>query len=237
MPETRLSVIIPAYNEEQYLPRTLRAVARRYSSCEVIVVDNDSTDRTAAIGAEFGARVVRETVHNIATVRNTGAAAAAGEVFVFIDADTEIDEATLPEITRAMIHESVIGGAVAVDYTGFRRGWVKWYMKGWRFWTAALKMAQGAAQFCRRDVFWSIGGYDDSIYVGEDIDFYWRMRRYARRTGQVVRFLDTARVVTSSRRFDKMPTWRLLVVTHPLFILLNWKRRRFWRDWYERAVR
>jgi glycosyltransferase involved in cell wall biosynthesis len=234
-----LSVVIPAYNEEQYLPRTLRAVqdARRHHPCEVVVVDNDSTDRTAAVAAEFGARVVRESVHNIAAVRNTGAAAATGSVLVFVDADTAVGPTTLLEIGTAMEQESVIGGAVAVRYTAFRRSWVRWYMKGWAFWAGVFKMAQGAAQFCRTDEFWRIGGYDQSIYVGEDIDFYWRMRRYAHRTGRAVRLINTAGVLTSSRRFDKMTPLRLLMLTHPLLILLNWRRRGPWRDWYERAIR
>ncbi len=234
-----LSVIIPAYNEEQYLPRTLEAIAeaRRQYPCEVVVVDNDSTDRTAAIAAAFGARVVRENVRNIATVRNTGAAAATGSVLVFVDADTEVGATTLRDIATAMQQASVIGGAVAVAYTPFRRWWVRWYMKGWAFWGAVFRMAQGAAHFCRSDVFHEIGGYDSSIYVGEDIHFYWRLRRYARRNHRLVRLIDTSRVRTSSRRFDKMPPVRLLIVTHPLLILLNWRRRGAWRDWYDRAVR
>jgi glycosyltransferase involved in cell wall biosynthesis len=234
-----LSVIIPAYNEEHYLPQTLQALhrAQLHYPCEIVVVDNNSTDRTAAVAAEFGARVVQEHIHNIAAVRNVGASAATGRVLVFIDADTVVDPATLQAIAEATEYRNVVGGAVAVTYTPFRRAWVAWYIKGWAFWGRVVHMALGAAQFCRSDVFRDVGGYDESIYVGEDIDFYWRMRRQARRIGGTVRFLDTARVLTSSRRFDTMAPLKLLLVTHPLLILVNWRRRRFWKDWYERAIR
>lgn len=72
-----LSVIIPAYNEESYLPKTLASIKAAISEidfpAEIIVVDNESTDETSRIAVDFGAKVISETGHNIATVRNTGA--------------------------------------------------------------------------------------------------------------------------------------------------------------------
>lgn len=81
-----LSIVIPAYNEENYLPETLRHVQKSLaaidSSTEVVVVDNESTDATARIANDAGAIVVVEPVHNISRVRNTGAANSDGEVIV-----------------------------------------------------------------------------------------------------------------------------------------------------------
>ena len=78
----RFSVIIPAYNEEKYLPAALSAVNKAIETApmvgEVVVVDNNSTDRTAAIAAELGARVVFEPVNQISRSRNAGAKAAGG---------------------------------------------------------------------------------------------------------------------------------------------------------------
>lgn len=234
-----VSVIIPAFNEEAYLPATLAALqaASTRVRCEVIVVDNESTDRTAKIAERNGAVVLTESVHNIARVRNTGAAAAGGDVLVFIDADTIIPEELLASIAQSMQDDRVVGGAVAVDYTPFERPWMRWYVRGWGFWSRFFNMKQGAAQFCRRETFRQLGGYDERIYMGEDIHFYWRMARHAKRGGARLRFIDRPRVITSSRRFEKMGAWKTLVLTHPVVIWLTWKRRTMWRDWYDAPVR
>ena len=58
------------------------------------------------------------------------------------------------------------------------------------------------------------------MWIGEDVDFYWGLKRFARRTGRTVRFIRSPRVRPSCRRFDKWPLWRTLVWTNPLFIWL-----------------
>src|SRR5690349_5713391 len=81
-----VSVIIPAYNEEKYLPETLERVAKALTFAsypsEIIVVDNDSQDQTKQIAETFGAKVILEKEHNIAEVRNTGALNASGDVLI-----------------------------------------------------------------------------------------------------------------------------------------------------------
>jgi glycosyltransferase involved in cell wall biosynthesis len=234
-----LSVIIPAFNEETCLPATLAAVREAADGlrCDVIVVDNESTDRTREIALALGAVVVSESVHNIGTVRNTGARAARGDVLVFVDADTWIPPGLLRAISARLQRADCMGGAVAVDYGPVRRRWMRWYLKGWAFWGRVFNMKQGAAQFCRRDTFAAIGGYDESIYMGEDVEFYWRLTRHVRGSGAVLAFLDSPRVKTSSRRFDRMSVVRTLALTHPVAIRLFWKQRWMWTDWYDRPVR
>ena len=234
-----LTVIIPAFNEETYLPATLAAVRDAADGllCDVIVVDNESTDRTREVALALGARVATEPVHNIGKVRNAGARAALSDVLVFVDADTSIPTALLREIVARMQLADCIGGAVAVDYGPIGRRWLKWYLKGWAFWGTAFNMKQGAAQFCRRNAFDDIGGYDETIYMGEDVEFYWRLTRHARRRGQRLAFLEAPRVVTSSRRFNRMSALKILLLTHPVAIRLAWRRQWLWKDWYERPVR
>ncbi|HEY8251721.1 MAG TPA: glycosyltransferase, partial [Burkholderiales bacterium] len=91
----KVSVVVPAFNEERLLAGSLtaiRAAARAFDdagwACELIVCDNNSTDRTAEIAREAGARVVFEPVNQIARARNAGAARASGEWLVFVDADS-----------------------------------------------------------------------------------------------------------------------------------------------------
>src|SRR5262249_14913545 len=118
-----LSIIIPAYNEELYLPQTLAHIyqanaylqAQGAPAAEVLVVNNASTDRTAHRAQAAGATVVPEPAHNIAKVRNTGARAARGDVFIFIDVDTLVPEPLLWLISRALSDPRCIGGAVDTE--------------------------------------------------------------------------------------------------------------------------
>ena len=236
-----LSIIIPAYNEEKYLPRTLTGIREALtllaSLSEIIVVDNESEDETGAIAESFGARVVREKEHNISRVRNTGARNSKGDVLVFVDADTLVPTELLREIMIAMEDERCFGGAVSVGYEGFKRRWVKFYLMGWKFWGTVFNSKQGATQFCRREVFAELGGYDESLYMGEDVEFYWRLSKLAKRRKGFLSFIEHLKVTTSARRFDMMSWWKTILLTHPLFIGLAWRRKRFWKDWYEKAAR
>lgn len=124
------------------------------------------------------------------------------------------------KIVEAMADPRCIGGSVAVEYENeFRRVWVRWFMKLWPFLGKLLRIRQGALQFCRRDVFYELGAYDTTIYVGEDIDFHWRLDKLARRRGCFTAFIEEPKVVTSSRRWDKMGLVRMLLVTHPVYYL------------------
>ena len=91
----KLSVVVPAFNEERLLAGSLaaiRAALRAFDqagwTCELIVCDNNSTDGTAGIARAAGARVVFEPVNQIARARNAGAAQASGEWLLFVDADS-----------------------------------------------------------------------------------------------------------------------------------------------------
>ncbi len=136
-----------------------------------------------------------------------------------------------------MQDEKCFGGAVAVDYERFERKWMKLYLRSWQFWGTFFNMKQGATQFCRKSVFENLGGYDETIYMGEDVMFYWRLSKFAGRANGHLFFIENPKVITSARRFDRMGIWKTLLLTHPLFILLTSKRKKFWRDWYENAVR
>ncbi len=81
----KLSIVIPAYNEEKYLPETLgalRAALSTVQDAEVTVIDNESTDATREIAASFDVQIVTEHERNIGKVRNTGGFAASGDVIV-----------------------------------------------------------------------------------------------------------------------------------------------------------
>lgn len=236
----KLSIIIPAYNEEEYLPETLERIRRALNascSSEVVVVDNDSHDGTTRVAQAFGAKIFFEKEHSISKVRNTGAANATGDILVFIDADTAVADSLFQKLASVMEDERCAGGAVAVEYAKPNQKWVEVYLRCWQFWGRTFNMKQGAAQFCRKTVFDTIGGYDETIFMGEDIEFYWRLAKQAEQNQQYLYFIEDPRVITSVRRYDRMGLWKTLVFTHPISIGLFWRRKSFWKAWYEKAIR
>jgi glycosyltransferase involved in cell wall biosynthesis len=152
-----ISVIIPAFNEEGYLGETLASLNRAKAflqdekslPTEIIVVDNTSDDATADVARALGATVARETQHNVAKVRNTGAKLSNGNVLVFVDADTIVPDKLLARIVEAMSDATCFGGAVDPHYRPVKRT-IKIYLQFWRVIGKLTGMAQGATQFCRR---------------------------------------------------------------------------------------
>jgi cellulose synthase/poly-beta-1,6-N-acetylglucosamine synthase-like glycosyltransferase len=239
-----ISIIVPAYNEEKYIGLTLGSIkhAQRLLLnekgilAEIIVVDNDSTDSTANIALSLEAEVIKEPTHNVAKVRNAGANQANGNILVFVDADVLVPERLLCRIHEAMSDELCVGGAVDTNYQPAKFS-VKAYLSMWRLVGKVAGMAQGATQFCRRDIYVALNGYDESLYMGEDVDFYWRLKRFAERCNSYVQFIDDIQVSPSSRRFDEWFLWRTLVWTNPVFILVFRRRKGVWKGWYSVAPR
>ncbi len=240
----KLTIIIPAFNEVDYLPSSLDSIKtsasrlRAVSDAEVdiLVVDNNSEDDTAAVARSNGATVVHEPVQGIARARNAGADHAEGDVLVFVDADVFLPDTLLETVHAAMSDPACVGGAVDVEYRPTRRS-MRLYLRAWRVLSRLTGMAQGATQFCRKSVFEEVGGYDEKAWIGEDADFFWALKKLAKRTGRKVRFIESPHVQASSRRFDKWPLWKVLLWTNPLFIVLFRRRKAFWSGWYSRAVR
>ena len=112
---------------------------------------------------------------------------------------------------------------IAVEYPHFGRGWMKLYSSGWQFPGIVLNLGQGVAQFCHRAVFEELGGYDESISMAEDVEFYRRPCGFSKRTECYVRCVEYPAVTTSTRRFDKVQLWRILLLTNPVFIRLAWR--------------
>ncbi|MFH0793328.1 MAG: glycosyltransferase family 2 protein [bacterium] len=111
-PRTRISVVIPAFNEESSLPLVLSALPKAMLQ-EVIVVDNASTDRTAEFAARGGARVVRETRRGYGSACLAGIAALKPtDIVVFIDADFSDHPEELPQVVAPIVagtHDFVVG--------------------------------------------------------------------------------------------------------------------------------
>ncbi len=118
----RVSVVIPAFNEEKLLPATLASVQAaaatflsRGWTWECVVCDNNSTDGTAACARAAGATVVFEPVNQIGRARDAGARAASGEWLVFIDADSTPSSALFAAIADEITAGCALGGGSTVE--------------------------------------------------------------------------------------------------------------------------
>src|SRR5690348_6673738 len=167
-----LSFIVPAYNEEHMLGATLlalhaaaRGLAEPY---ELVVVDDASTDRTALIAGSHGAVLVSVAHRQIAATRNSGARAASGEWFFFVDADTIVNEAVVRSAVEAL-RDGAAGGGAGVVMDGvvplYARLLLPVLVRSFR----AARLAAGCFLFCTRAAFLAAGGFDETFFGAEEL--------------------------------------------------------------------
>jgi GT2 family glycosyltransferase len=178
----KVSVVVPAFNEERLLAGSLAAIRQAmtvFPEAELIVCDNNSTDRTAEIARAAGATVVFEPVNQIARARNAGAARASGDWLVFVDADSYPTKELFHDFVEAAESRRCIGGGatVAVEATEpIARLWLAL----WNSLSRAAKWAAGSFVFCEAAAFRQLGGFSEAFYAGEEIDFSRRLKRLGR---------------------------------------------------------
>ena len=201
----RLSVVVPAYNEAAFLPATLTSLARQDypGGYEVIVVDNASTDDTAAVAARHGARVVHEASPGVCAARQAGTDAARGAVVVSTDADTVHPPDWLSRIDAAFAaSDSVVAVAGPCRYQ-HPSWWARLYpallfgaVAGFRRLTGRVVYVTATNTAFRRSAF---PGYDTRLTQGGDeLDLLRRLRGRGR-----VEWLSGNAVVTSPRRLEQ----------------------------------
>jgi glycosyltransferase involved in cell wall biosynthesis len=178
-----LSFIVPAYNEEHELPSALAALRAAADASghpyEIIVVDDDSSDATAEIARRAGAIVVPVRRRQIAAVRNAGARIARGDVFFFVDADTQISAVHVSGALRALA-DGYVGGGARVTTDGSVPLWAKIFV--WVFCAMyfAVNLGAGAFLFTTRENFQTIGGFDEQLFAGEEVYFTMALKKLGR---------------------------------------------------------
>ena len=213
--EPRFSLIIPAYNEEAYLPALLDSVeaartcyAGGSEAIEVVVADNGSTDATAELARSRGCRVVREEKRVIAAVRNAGARNASGHILVFIDADNTMHPDTFNAIDKSLATGKVAAGATGVKMERMSFGIAVTY--GLMVPLVWLTRMDTGVVFCRRKDFDIIGGYNEKLLFAEDVQFLWDLMRLGRKRGQRLTRITSARAIFSTRKFDRFGDWHYI---------------------------
>jgi glycosyltransferase involved in cell wall biosynthesis len=204
----RVSLIIPAYNEERYIGACLDSVLAyaKDGIDEIIVVDNASTDSTGKIaGSKAGVRVVHEPIKGLPAARERGRLEATGDLIAYIDADCRLHPAWLPIVQKVFAERpdviSLSGPAHYWDANVRQR-----LILGFFWWVSSPLMYRivgymifGAHFVVRREALEKIGGFNTSItFYGEDTDLARRLSAH----GKVMFRMDFF-ILTSARRFLK----------------------------------
>ncbi len=232
------SVIIPAYNEQVWLARSLPALRDAMTGLpwegEVIVVDNNSTDQTAQVAREHGARVVFEPRNQISRARNAGAHVARGRYLVFLDADTCLSRELLQTALRNLDEHACCGGGALVDFDQtFPRG-VRWMLPLWNWLAVRFQLAAGCFVYCLREAFDATGGFSERVFASEEIWFSRSLRKWGRTHGLPFQVIDRPRILTSARKIQVRPVRNLLAFFFVLVFPPAIYSRKLSCMWYHR---
>lgn len=202
-----ISLIIPAYNEEAYLPACLDAVMATVAghAKEIIVVDNNSTDGTRGVIERYPAvTYVFEPNKGITRARQCGFAAATGDILAYVDADTRPPTGWIEQIWDEFAADpklACLSGPYSFYDLGGLRNAVSagWFVTARPLYNLTGYMLVGGNFAIPRAVLERMGGFDDSIeFYGEDVD----IAKRARKQGRVL-FSPRFVMPTSARRMKK----------------------------------
>lgn len=205
-----ISFIIPAYNEEPLIGETLTAIHRSVAQSlaepyEIIVTDDASSDDTATVAANNGARVISVARRQISAARNAGAGQARGDLLIFVDADTMVNTAVVRAAVGAM-RGGAVGGGAAVRFGGRIPLYARALEKIGTFVNRIFRYAAGCFLFCRREAFEAVGGFDERLFGAEEI----ALSRALKRQGRFVVLRES--VITSGRKLRAYSAIELLKV-------------------------
>ena len=204
----RISVVIPAHNEERYVARcisSIRKAADVYGGdVEIIVVCNRCTDATEAIAKANGARVVHDETRCIASVRNAGIKAAMGNIIVTIDCDNRMTEGTLAEIAELLTSGRYIGGGAPIRFERY----------SFPLWCNDLLCRISfdiTGLYC--GIFWAekrtfdaVGGFVEKKAM-EDAATAKCIRKYGKQQGKRYTTLRQNHLINSTRKYDDLGDW------------------------------
>jgi glycosyltransferase involved in cell wall biosynthesis len=232
------SVIIPAYNEQQWLGPTLAGLKRAMDAValpgEVIVVDNNSTDRTAEVARQHGAQTVFEPVNQISRARNAGARQAGGKYLIFLDADTALSPELLAKALANLASGGCCGGGALVHLDGLLPWYGRWVPLLWNRLSVRCRWAAGCFIYCLREGFAAVGGFSEQVFASEEIGFSRKLRIWGKPRGLAFEIIATPRIVTSSRKMQDHPIRNLLAFCFVLVFPFAVLSRRLSSLWYHR---
>jgi glycosyltransferase involved in cell wall biosynthesis len=202
----KISVVVPAFNEEKLLGRSLAqikaaaaAFTQRGWQFELVVCDNNSTDRTAEIARAAGARVVFEPFNQIGRARNSGAAAATGDWLVFVDADSHPSAELFSDVAEQISSGLCLAGGstVRLDEKMLVAGMIT---ELWNLTSRCQKWLAGSFIFVETGAFRKIGGFDPEFFAAEELNLSQQLKKLARERQKKIVILHRHPLVTSARK-------------------------------------
>ncbi len=216
----KISVIVPAFNEEKLLDVSLAkmqtaatAFKQRGWEFELVVCDNNSTDRTSEIARSAGAKVVFEPFNQIGRARNSGAAAASGDWFIFVDADSHPSAELFADVAEAIHSGNVIAGGstMRLDEGNFAANFVT---QGWNLTSRFKKWLAGSFIFIEATAFRELGGFNPEIFAAEELELSQRLKKIAAAHGKKMVILHRHPLITSARKiklYSSGELWRFFL--------------------------
>jgi len=201
IPYPLISVIVPARNEEKTIAKCLKAIKdQNYPNKEIIVVSNNSQDKTIEIAKKFTNKVFNEPVLGAAKARNTGAKKAQGSILVFIDADTYMPKGLLQKVIRAINEGYVAGGA------RFKRDLKSKFDAAMYLQNSInnillykLRIPNPCSYtpfvFCKKEDFKKIKGFPEDLIATEEIRLLSKFSKLGK-----LKFITSEKILTSARR-------------------------------------
>ena len=236
-----LSVIVPAFNEEQLILDCLNSIQESVSAnskpgftYEIIVVDNNSTDKTAQLATQAGAIVVFEPINQIGRARNAGAAVATGDWLLFVDADSLLNVNMVADILQ-MIESRKYVGCGSVMRMPNLPWWGNAAMQLWTVLSITFRWASGALVVCRTDAFRDVGGFNQELFAADEIDLSQLLKKWGHKRGLKFTILTRHPLITSPRKVQ-LYTGREIamqffsVLLSPRKVLQNKKKLPIWYD-------
>jgi glycosyltransferase involved in cell wall biosynthesis len=216
MSPVKMSVVVPAYNEEKLITASLRSIQSASTAftqlsweTEIVVCDNNSADHTAELARAQEARVVTEPINQISRARNTGAAATTGDWLLFVDADSFPTRELFADVAQEIRKGNCLGGGATVrlDQAPFTTRLVA---GAWNLISRSQHWVAGSFSFCKTPIFRELGGFSEQLFVSEEIEFSQRLKALARRAGKRVVILHRHPLTTSARKIHLYSTWEHL---------------------------
>ena len=202
----KVSVVVPAFNEQKLIRQTLRKIKEACGGLdelgwetELIVCDNNSSDSTAALAREEGARVVFEPINQISRARNAGALAATGDWLIFVDADSQPSPELFRDVAAAISSGRYIAGGSTVALDAYTRG-SRLLVRSWNALSRVARLMAGSFIFYERAAFQAVGGFSRDLYAKEEIDLSQKLKRFGRKHRKKLIILKRHPLLTSSRK-------------------------------------
>ncbi|MFC1815792.1 glycosyltransferase [Thermodesulfobacteriota bacterium] len=231
-------MIIPAFNEETLLPKTIVGLKASMAACglpgEVIVVDNNSTDKTSQIAKEYGARVIFEPQNQISRSRNTGAKVARGDYFIFLDADTIPPPGLLKAALNNLESGTCCGGGAQVSSAETPHPLVRNTMNLWNRFSQKFGLAAGCFIYCLRHGFEQVGGFSEKVYASEEIWFSRNLKAWGKSRGLMFQIIPNPPVITSARKFKWSSPLQLALLLLIILCPVALRYRSLCSFWYTR---